>query len=63
MSNHIHLIVKAKEGYRISDILRDFKKHTSKKMQEAILTGPESRKEWLLDKFAFEARKTGRADF
>ena len=63
MSNHIHLIVKAKEGFRISDILRDFKKHTSKKMQEAILTGPESRKEWLLDKFAFEAKRTGRAEF
>ena len=63
MSNHIHLVVKAKETYRISDILRDFKKHTSKKMQEAILSGPESRREWLLDKFAFEARRTGRADF
>ena len=63
MSNHIHLIVKARDGFRISDILRDFKKHTSKKMQEAILTGPESRKEWLLDKFSFEARRTGRADF
>jgi len=32
-------------------------------MQEAILTGPESRKEWLLDKFAFEAKRTGRAEF
>ena len=31
MSNHLHLIVQAKEGYNLSDILRDFKKFTAKK--------------------------------
>ena len=31
MSNHIHLVASAKDGYRMSDLLRDFKKHTSKK--------------------------------
>ena len=31
MSNHIHLIISAKEGYKLSDILRDLKKYTSKK--------------------------------
>ena len=62
MSNHIHLVASAEEGYRMSDLLRDFKKHTSKKIVEAIKELPESRRDWLLDKFAFEARRTGRAE-
>ncbi len=49
MSNHCHLIVQAKEGYKLSDILRDLKKYTSKKIVEAIELNPqESRKSWLL---------------
>jgi putative transposase len=46
----------------MSDLLRDFKKHTSKKIVEAMKELPESRRDWLLDKFAFEARRTGRAE-
>ncbi|WP_452219415.1 transposase, partial [Lacinutrix salivirga] len=30
MSSHIHILCKAKEGYLLSNIMRDFKKHTSK---------------------------------
>jgi REP element-mobilizing transposase RayT len=49
MSNHLHLIVRAKEGYLLSDILRDFKKFTSKQIIKAIEENPqESRKEWLV---------------
>ncbi|MFQ3579488.1 MAG: transposase [Bacteroidales bacterium] len=48
MSNHVHLIVRAKEGFTLSDILRDFKKHTSKQIIKLIQAEPESRKEWLL---------------
>lgn len=52
MSNHIHLIVRAKEGYSLSDILRDFKKFTSKTILNSIKENPqESRKEWLLQQF------------
>ena len=32
MSNHLHLIVRANGTNRLSDILRDFKKFTSKKI-------------------------------
>jgi putative transposase len=46
-----YFIVRAKEGYNLSDILRDFKKFTSKKIVEAIQTEPESRREWLLHRF------------
>ncbi len=48
MSNHIHLIARAKEGYKLSGILRDMKKHTSKQIIKTIKESPESRKEWLL---------------
>lgn len=34
-----------------SDIIRDFKKFTSKKIIRAIIEEPESRREWLLDSF------------
>ena len=52
MTNHLHLIVRAKEGYLLQDILRDFKKHTSKAILNAIHENPqESRKEWLLRGF------------
>lgn len=48
MSNHIHLMAAAEEGYSLSDILRDMKKHTSKTLFAAILSNPkESRKGWM----------------
>ncbi len=52
MTNHVHFILSAKEGFKLSDILRDFKKHTSSKLIEAINQNPyESRKEWMLSIF------------
>lgn len=62
MTNHLHLLAYCEVPHRISDFLRDFKKYTSKRLAEAIEENPESRREWLLDKFAFEARRTGRAE-
>lgn len=48
MTNHIHLIVQS-EIVPLSDILRDFKKFTSKQIMRAIENNPkESRKKWLL---------------
>jgi len=52
MTNHVHLIIRANEGYLSQNILRDFKRHTSKKIIEAVKENPqESRREWLLEKF------------
>ena len=49
MSNHVHLIISAKEGHSISNILRDLKKFTSRQIVEAIKANPkESRKEWMV---------------
>jgi putative transposase len=55
MSNHIHLIASAtKPGITMSDILRDFKKFTSKKIVKAIQEEPtESRRQWMLHRFEF----------
>jgi len=48
MPSHLHLIFRAKAN-NPSDILRDFKRHTSKELQNSILDNPtESRKEWML---------------
>jgi len=49
MNNHVHLIASADEGYNLSDILRDLKKFTSKKLINAIDENiQESRKRWML---------------
>ena len=56
MSNHLHLVCKAKNGYRISDIIRDFKKFTSKKIVKMIADIPESRREWMLYRFEFAGK-------
>ena len=51
MSNHVHLVVSAKNN-DTSDILRDFKKFTSKQIIKAIEEHPgESRKDWMLKIF------------
>ncbi|MFT5298574.1 MAG: REP element-mobilizing transposase RayT [Flavobacteriales bacterium] len=60
MTSHIHLIVTSDKD-EIQDIVRDFKKHTSKKLIELIGESGESRKEWMLNKFAFEAKRVNRA--
>ena len=60
MTSHLHLIVTAFEG-DLQNVIRDFKKFTSKKLIEAIQEHPESRREWLLRKFSYEAKKLGRA--
>lgn len=51
MSNHIHMLCKAKEGYILSNIMRDFKKYTSKQIIKTLINYPESRREWMLDSF------------
>ncbi|MCZ8297764.1 REP-associated tyrosine transposase [Flavobacterium sp.] len=51
MSSHIHLLCKATNGYILSDVIRDFKKFTSKNIIKVIINEPESRREWLLDYF------------
>jgi REP element-mobilizing transposase RayT len=54
MTNHIHLIAQSRKG-ALSEVIRDFKKFTSKKIIETINSEPESRSSWMLDRFRFNA--------
>ena len=52
MTNHIHLIIKSVGENTLSEILRDFKKFTSKSMIKAIKENTrESRRTWMLGIF------------
>jgi REP element-mobilizing transposase RayT len=60
MSNHLHLIASAKNA-DLSDILRDFKKFTSKEIIRAIPNNKqESRKDWMLKIFGTEGQENSR---
>ena len=51
MPSHLHLIARVQEG-RLSDVLRDFKSFTAKRLLELIgHEAGESRKEWLMRLF------------
>ena len=58
MSNHLHMIAAAgnEKETTLSDILRDFKKFTSKQIIKNIQQEPESRRDWMLDRFEFAGR-------
>ncbi|GGG48630.1 hypothetical protein GCM10011414_17990 [Croceivirga lutea] len=51
MPSHLHLLAKATDSFVMSDIIRDFKKFTSKQIIKQINEQPESRREWLLEHF------------
>ena len=51
MSSHLHMLCKASEREPLSNVIRDFKKFTSKRIIQTILEHPESRREWLLFSF------------
>ena len=54
MTNHIHLMISSRIG-ELSGTVRDFKKFTAHKILEAIKTEPESRREWMLHRFSWNA--------
>ncbi len=56
MTNHIHVIMASKIG-KLSDLVRDFKKHTSKQILSIVNNNPiESRKQWLKMVFKYHAK-------
>ena len=62
MSNHIHLIVQAGEGFQLSNIVRDIKSFTTKRIIKTIQESPESRRDWMLHQFKFAASLHRRND-
>ena len=60
MSNHLHLIVSAKDD-NLSDVLRDFKKFTAREILKSINNDNiESRKNWMLWLFRSAGAKNKR---
>ena len=60
MTNHLHLLVRSEPG-KLSDTIRDFKKFTATALLEAIRNGPESRREWILPRFEWNAAQNKRS--
>ncbi len=60
MSNHLHIVCRAKEQYKISDIIRDLKKYTAKAILKKIESEPESRRDWMLYQFEFAGKYDNR---
>ena len=61
MSNHIHCIVSVNDN--LSDVVRDFKKFTSKEILKLVNeNNQESRKEWLLMIFKYHAKFNKRVE-
>ena len=59
MTNHIHMIVQSNDG-KLSDLIRDFKKYTAKTILEKIQNEPESRREWMLERFQLATKSHSR---
>ncbi|WP_420582315.1 REP-associated tyrosine transposase [Reichenbachiella sp.] len=60
MTSHLHMIVSTAQGHDLVSTIRDFKKFTSKSLIRLIKEIPESRREWMLNKFSYEANRTQR---
>jgi REP element-mobilizing transposase RayT len=60
MSNHLHLIAKARTGSELSSIIRDLKKFTAHKIINEMKEISESRREWILKKFVFAGKRLRR---
>ena len=57
MSNHLHMIVGRNGENKVSDLLRDFKKFTSKEILRTLLVEPtESRRDWMLNRFEYAGK-------
>jgi putative transposase len=56
MTNHVHLILSSNSN-KLQDIVRDFKKYTSKQIIKLIQeNNSESRKEWMLNLFSYAGK-------
>jgi putative transposase len=56
MTNHVHLIISSNNN-KLSNIVRDLKKFTSKQILKAIEeNNRESRKEWMMNIFSFAGK-------
>jgi len=62
MSNHLHMIARSNGKNSLSDILRDFKKFTSKELVKQIIDQHGSRRRWILRYFAYSGKYLKRVE-
>lgn len=60
MTNHLHLIVRSSVG-NLSQTIGDFKKFTSRRITDTIMQQPESRREWMMHRFEWNAAQNERS--
>ena len=51
MKNHIHLVAQASEN-NLSDIIRDFKKYTSRMITSILISSEEAKPKWMVEQFS-----------
>lgn len=51
MTNHLHLVAGAREGYSFPEIEKEFKIFTTQKILEAMAVEPAKRRKWMLARF------------
>ncbi|RZJ73896.1 transposase [Flavobacterium sp.] len=56
MPDHVHMIIQSRIGL-LSDLLRDFKKFTSKKIVASMIATNDYRLDWMLKRFEFAVRR------
>lgn len=59
MTNHMHCILSAMNN-DLSNVLRDFKRHTASKILKEIASPEESRRDWMFKRFEFAAKSNAR---
>jgi len=60
MTNHLHLLGLVKEPLKMSDFIRDFKRHVSNKIIQSMEKEYiESRRKWILDRMEFRGSQIG----
>ena len=52
------MVANTEAPFELEDVMRDFKKFTSKKILQQIINEPESRRDWMLKIFEEEAEKS-----
>jgi putative transposase len=62
MSNHLHMMVQAKDGVGLSIIERDFKKATTHLVLESIDRENDLRREWMLARFEKDSQHLKRIE-
>jgi REP element-mobilizing transposase RayT len=56
MPSHLHMIVRSTGKHELWEIIRDFKKYTSRKIISQIIDEAESRREWMLRYFEYSGK-------